>query len=231
MRSNNIKTVMTILVVGLVTTWGAVSPASADLILDDPHIVSGGITPKYALTDVYLVANLVTDTPLNYVQMAFPIGDVPGGQETTFEFTIPDPVDDSAKRYYTVMAVTSAYNDVNLGFTPTTAADLITNGTSWATYFSESFQPTEASVVNWLDVANKIELGGFLNDNSGTSPHKLGVGLSGAYGSTVAYKVVDFCSANDNGDTWVREGRIPEPFTMLLLAPGMFYLTRRKRKI
>ena len=217
---------MTTLVVGLLTTWGAVSPASADLILGDPHIVSGGITPKYALDDVYLVANYVTVTPLNYVQMAFSIGDVPGGQETTWEVTIPDSVDYSTPRYYTVMGI-AGINDVNLGFTPTTAADLITDGTSWATYFSESFQPTEASVVNWLDVANKIELGGFLNDNSGTSPHKLGVGIDN-YGDTYQLPMVDFCSATDGGEAWVRE--IPEPITMLLLAPGMILIARRRRQ-
>ena len=230
-----VKIAMILLVIGLVTAWGAVSTASADLIIDTPqeHIVSGGVTPVNQLNYVYLVANYVVNTPIpgDYVQMAYLIGDtVPGGQETTFEFTIPDMVDYTATRYYTVMGVTSAYDDVNLGFTPTVAADLITNSTSWSTYFHESFQPGEISVAYFLDIGNTVALGGFLNANSGISPHKMGVGLSGAYGGTIQYEIVDFCEATDGGDTWVREGRIPEPVTLLLLAPGMFLVARRRRQ-
>ena len=148
--------------------------------------------------------------------------------ETTFEFIIPDVVDYSATRYYTVMANYALYDDVNLGFDSAVAANLNANQTSWAAYFNESFQPTEAAVANWLETANTIELGGFLGDNSGTSPHKLGVGID-TYGDTVYYELVDFCSANDGGDTWVREGRIPEPLTLFLLTPGMFLVARRRR--
>jgi len=229
-HSSHIKTVMTLLVVGLITTCGTVSSVSADLILGDPHIISGGITPTYTVEHVYLVANYVSETPLVYEQTAFYIGDaVPANNETTFEFTIPDTIDYTETRFYTVMAFRTPYDDVNLGFDSTAAAGLITNATNWASYFNESFQPTETAVADWLELGNTIELGGFLGDNSGSSLHKLGVGIDN-YGDTVAYKLVDFCTATDNGDTWIREGRIPEPITLLLLTPGMLFVARCRRK-
>ncbi|MCP4709065.1 MAG: PEP-CTERM sorting domain-containing protein [Planctomycetes bacterium] len=227
LKSHYFKTLAFLLIIGLVTSWGTVSTASADVILEDPHYVSGGITPTQPLNDVFLVANYVSETPLSYVQLAFPIGSIPANIETTFEVILPDIVDYTETRYYTIMG-NSAY-DVNLGFTPAIAADLITNGTSWAAYFSESFQPTEASVTNWLELANTLELGGFLDVNSGLSPLKLGVGIDN-YGDTVTSGLVDFCSASDGGDIWIREGRVPEPITMLLLAPGMFFIARRRRQ-